>query len=161
MLTYFQELAHYQSWADAQFFSRWKQLEDARTNQSILKLSNHMVLVQKLFLDALEQNESAMPEKDKALPSVSEMETICRSNQQRLLAFLNGIPEETLSKPVSLPWFRSESTLTVADAVLQIFLHTQHHRAQVLQMLSPYAEKSMVIDYIAWIYKGKPAPAWQ
>ena len=161
MLNYFQELARYQEWADAQFFWRWRQFQGAQKDQEILKLATHIVTVQKLFAEILENQQAALPDRDAPLPAVSELEAICRKNHARLSRYLSETSTESLSNLVTVPWFSPEIRLTAADAILQVLFHTQHHRGQVLQMLSRYAEKAMIIDYIAWIYKGRPAARWQ
>jgi uncharacterized damage-inducible protein DinB len=159
-IDYFRDLARYQEWADAQFFSRWKRFPEAGKNEEIIKLANHLVIVQKLFINSLEDVAVAAPEKDSPLLPAEELRQICRENHQRLSRYLKDIDEDELTRPVRIPWFPSDFGLTVSDTILQMVLHTQHHRAQVLQGVGRYAEKSMVVDYIAWLYKKKPAGAW-
>jgi uncharacterized damage-inducible protein DinB len=69
---------------------------------------------------------------------------------------------------VGMPWLAEyEQQLgttfgspTVAETVLQVVNHTTHHRAQVQARLRALGGEPQLVDYIGWIWFGRPAPGW-
>ncbi|WP_348628887.1 DinB family protein [Sinorhizobium sp. CCBAU 05631] len=53
-----------------------------------------------------------------------------------LVDFCETLTLEVLSRKISIPWPDRTLTETVADTLLHVFLHGQHHRGQIHSMLS-------------------------
>jgi uncharacterized damage-inducible protein DinB len=53
-----------------------------------------------------------------------------------LVDFCEALTAEDLSRKIKIPWPEKTLTETVADTLLHVFLHGQHHRGQVHAMLS-------------------------
>ena len=49
---------------------------------------------------------------------------------------------------------------TVEESVIQIVLHTAHHRAQLCTRLREPGVEPPLVDFIAWVWQGKPGPVW-
>ena len=46
---------------------------------------------------------------------------------------------------------------SLAESLLQVALHSSHHRGQLCSRLRELDAAPPAIDYILWVYAGKPA----
>ena len=46
---------------------------------------------------------------------------------------------------------------TLGESMLQVFLHTQHHRGQVCMRLRELGVVPPTVDFILWLWSGRPA----
>ena len=44
--------------------------------------------------------------------------------------------------------------------VLQVISHSTHHRAQANTRLRMVGAEPPMVDYIAWLWRGRPKPEW-
>ncbi len=49
---------------------------------------------------------------------------------------------------------------TLGETMLQIVSHSTHHRAQVSTAVRVLGGTPVMVDYIAWLWAGRPAAAW-
>ena len=49
---------------------------------------------------------------------------------------------------------------TIGDTALQVALHGTYHRGQINARLREIGGEPPLVDYIAWIWLGRPAAAW-
>jgi uncharacterized damage-inducible protein DinB len=43
---------------------------------------------------------------------------------------------------------------------MQVVLHSTHHRGQIVARVRELGGNPPLVDYIGWIWLGKPAAAW-
>jgi hypothetical protein len=68
---------------------------------------------------------------------------------------------ETLTQTVRVPWFpEPPCVITVAEALVQVALHTQHHRGQCMTRLKDFGGEPKNVDWIIWLWKQKPQARW-
>jgi uncharacterized damage-inducible protein DinB len=48
----------------------------------------------------------------------------------------------------------------VAECLLQLALHSAHHRGQVAAWLREAGGEPPLTDFIAWVWMRRPAPTW-
>jgi uncharacterized damage-inducible protein DinB len=83
-------------------------------------------------------------------------------------AAVAAFDQEALLRPIVTPGLeRYEERLgrrleqpTLAETMLQVASHSTCHRRQVNARLREVGGEPSVVDYIAWIWFGRPAPAW-
>jgi len=46
---------------------------------------------------------------------------------------------------------------TVGESMLQVFLHTQHHRGQVCLRMRELGVVPPTVDFILWLWSGRPS----
>jgi uncharacterized damage-inducible protein DinB len=51
-------------------------------------------------------------------------------------------------------------TTTVAETMLQVTFHSAYHRGQVSARLREVGVEPPLVDYIAWIWFGRPDAPW-
>lgn len=49
---------------------------------------------------------------------------------------------------------------TLAESIAQVALHTAHHRGQVCSRLRMLGVEPPTVDFIVWLWGGRPAAAW-
>ncbi|MDR3683410.1 MAG: DinB family protein [Geothrix sp.] len=151
-------LLSHQAWADAVFFYAWSasgllEDEDLRTR------TDHMVSTQEAFLQVLKGEAVVFPERP--LPGFQDLKARCELGHQVLKALGRGLDDASLAKPVRIPWFPDPPcVIPVSDALLQVCLHSQHHRGQCMARLRALGAAPKNVDYIVWLWKRKPEPRW-
>lgn len=151
-------LLGHQEWADAIFFHTWGG-SSVQDDQELLQRTQHLLAVQEAFLGVLKGQE-AVPEA--AAPEPFDLlRSRCHANHEIFRALGRGLDETTLSRTVRVPWFPDPPCLvSVADALVQVCLHTQHHRGQNMSRLKVLGASAKNVDYIIWLWKQKPAGRW-
>lgn len=78
------------------------------------------------------------------------------------------VPARAFDQVVHVPWttqvaehlgFEPAPT-TLAETFVQVYAHTGHHRGQVIARLRDRGTAPPLVDYIAWLWQHRPAPAW-
>ena len=73
-----------------------------------------------------------------------------------------ALEPEALSRTLHVPWFPDPPcVLTTAEALVQVAMHTQHHRGQCMTRLKDFGGEPKNVDWIIWLWKGKPAGRWE
>jgi uncharacterized damage-inducible protein DinB len=161
MLNQLRDLIHYQEWADSQFFSQWYQTNDAHNQEELRRRAGHIVMVQKLFLDLLENQEAVFPDKNAPLPEINYLRDRSKQIHERWKNALSSLPENRLQDLIKVPFFGNpDFAIRLEEAIIQVLLHTQHHRGQNMELLHRIGSKTPIVDWILWILKGKPAAEW-
>jgi uncharacterized damage-inducible protein DinB len=84
-----------------------------------------------------------------------------------LPAYLESLDDAAMARKVDLPWaaqvaerLGSADPATVGEHLLQLVVHTAHHRGQVLARLRDSGGAPPLVDFIAWIWMRRPAADW-
>lgn len=83
-------------------------------------------------------------------------------------AFVATLTDAALTAPLAMPWAarltepigRSPAITTLADTCFQITSHSTYHRGQVNSRLREIGAEPALVDYIAWVWFGRPEAAW-
>ena len=66
-----------------------------------------------------------------------------------------------MARTVRIPWFPDPPcVITVAEALVQVAMHTQHHRGQCMTRLKDFGGEPKNVDWIIWLWKQKPEGRW-
>lgn len=158
MIGLLRDLLGHQEWADAVFFRTWGGSE-VRSDLELVTRTHHLLAVQGAFLGVL-KGEEALPEAPPQVPFEGLLAR-CQRNHEVFGALGRGLDEVALNRIVGVPWFSEPPCqVTVADALVQVCLHSQHHRGQNLSRLKALGAAVKNVDYIIWLWKQKPAGRW-
>ena len=151
-------LLNHQAWADAVYFYTWH-ASGALEDEDLRARTDHMVSTQEAFLQVLKGEAVVFPERP--LPGFQELKVRCETGHQVLKALGRGLDDASLAKLVRIPWFPDPPcVIPVSDALLQVCLHSQHHRGQCMARLRALGAAPKNVDYIIWLWKQKPEPRW-
>jgi len=161
MIEHLKDLVFYQEWADAVFLKAWGKIPAAMEDTEMLKRWEHVILVQSAFHDVLKNNDSKLPRSDAELPSFSELKTRSQQNHEQFRKLISELKPGDLDRTLEIRWLADRPALvTPVEALMQALLHSQHHRAQNMTRLQALGGKPVVIDWISWIWRGKPEALW-
>jgi uncharacterized damage-inducible protein DinB len=158
MTTLIKDLLGHQAWADAMFFHAWGK-SAVRDDLDLRERTGHLVDVQEAFLGIL-RGEAPEPE-ERPVPGFGDLRARCQAAHEAFKALGRSLDEAALARVVRVPWFPDPPCrVTVAEALTQACLHTQHHRAQNMTRLKALGAGPKNVDYIIWLWKQRPEPRW-
>jgi len=169
MLTkeFLREAFRHMEWADAAVWAAVPR--DAAPDLRLRNLLVHVHTVQRAFHAAwtggLKADTLRAPE---SFATLDEVRAWAMPVYGQIQAFLAAADESRLSAPFEMPWAkqvearlgRPPGVSTLADTCFQVSSHSTYHRGQVNARLREIGAEPALVDYIAWIWFGKPEPAW-
>jgi uncharacterized damage-inducible protein DinB len=105
---------------------------------SICATLNHIYTVDLFYIDALHGGIVGLAAfaNRAPYPDPSALATAQNAMDARVLAFVDGLAPNDLTRPVHIHRGDRVQTETVADTLMHLFVHSQHHRGQAHAMLS-------------------------
>lgn len=144
MLDLIRELFRYQSWADLQIVAAAKPYgEDAELRKTL----QHIIVVQRFFLLQCSGREFDADLEMRPPDTFEELEQLFRDTHAEELEFVAGLDEAAVAEVLDRPPL-DKMKPTVRDALLQVVLHTQHHRGQVATRLRALGATPPTVDYL-------------
>ena len=160
------DLYRHMEWADAAVWNAVLAADDGPSDAKIRGYFFHLHMVQRAFLRAWrgEPRDTPYPTFGKA-PALMLWGQTYFSEAFEHLGTLN---DAKLSEPMPLPWAsmvaetlgHAPEVTTIGDTALQVALHSTYHRGQINARLREVGGEPPVVDYIAWIWLGRPAANW-
>ncbi len=160
------DLYRHMEWADATVWTAVLAHPEAASDGKILGVFHHLHLTQHAFLRVWlgEPRNAPYPNFTEALP----MMEWGREWFPRAFSYLKEVTDETLAGQMPVPWAslvgrkigRPPSDTTLGDTMMQVSMHSQYHRGQVNTRLRELGGDPPMVDYIAWIWQGRPGAEW-
>ena len=168
MREFLRDAYRHMEWADAEV---WAAVPlDGPPDPRLRLLLVHVHTVQRAFLwmwtakpltDAFRTPES--------FATLDEVRTWAQPLYDELQAFLFLQNDESLAAPFELPWAkliepqigRPASITTIGETCFQVASHSTYHRGQINARLRELGAVPPLVDYIAWVWSGKPTPSWR
>jgi uncharacterized damage-inducible protein DinB len=159
MVNHLGDLMAHAEWANAVFFHAWGK-SPARDHEELRRRVGHVVGVQSGFLAVLRGEAPGGPPGGPP-PSFDELKIRAEASHEGVRAFVGSLTAESLGGTVRIPWFPDPPcVITVAEALVQVAMHTQHHRGQLMTRLKDFGGEPKNVDWIIWLWKGRPAARW-
>ena len=153
------DLMAHAEWANAVFFKSWAN-SPSRDHEEMRRRVGHIIGVQHGFLSILRGENPGIPPTG-APPSFEEIKNRAMATHAGLRDFTAAIDAAGLSKTVRVPWFPDPPCIiTIAEALVQVAMHSQHHRGQCMTRLKDFGGQPQNVDWIIWLWKQKPAAPW-
>ncbi len=145
----------------------WKAVLALDQQDAVLRETlHHLHLVQWSYLH-IWREEPVKPRELATFPRLSAIRGWACEYYRELTAYLAGLPAGTLSREVRFPWadrvvqqFGSAKPASWTETVVQVAMHSSHHRGQVARRVRELGGESPVSDFIAWIWLGRPGADW-
>lgn len=160
------ELMAHMEWADALVWSTTLQSGPARGDERLRGWLHHIHTVQRAFTAIWKGGTPSLV----SVTSFADAPALAgwgRGAHAGVQAFLSTADAATLARTVELPWagraIERQAAIahpTLAETVRQVSLHSMHHRGQVNARLRELGAEPPLVDYIAWIWRGRPEPLW-
>lgn len=160
------DLYRHMEWADAAVWRAALECDQAKTDAKLRDYLYHVHVVQRAFLRTWRGEEIAAP-----FPTFDDLEELAawgRSYYPEAHDHLATLTDEDLARPMPLAWAeritkllgQSPAETTLGDTVLQVAMHTAYHRGQANARLRQLEGTPPLVDYIAWVWFGRPAADW-
>jgi uncharacterized damage-inducible protein DinB len=158
MLPLLRDLMAHAEWANAVFFGQWAK-SPARDHQELRRRVKHVYDVQTAFHAMLCGKGPAWPAD--TVPAFDELKAEAQAGHTAMRLFVTGLEDADLARTINLPWFKNPSCdVSVADGIVQVAMHSQHHRGQLMTRLKDFGGEPANVDYVIWLWKSKPAADW-
>jgi uncharacterized damage-inducible protein DinB len=159
LFEHLRDLHNHMAWADAVWFQVWGQ-SDFIADEDLLQRTQHTADVQAAFLMVLKDEEVLFPP-EPPQPSFQGLQALAQANHDAFFDLFRHLDPGSLGRTVGIPWFSgTPCQVTVAQALTQVAMHTQHHRGQLMGCLKYLGGNPRNVDYILWACQGRPAPSW-
>ena len=156
MLTLIRDLLAHAEWANAVFINAWGK-SPARDHEEMRRRMDHLIGVQEGFLRILTGEALALPA-EHPVPPFAELVERAKANHAALRQLAAALDESAIAGKVHVPWIPdTPHGITAGEALVQVALHSQHHRGQCLTRLKDFGGEPKNVDWIIWIYKQRPA----
>jgi uncharacterized damage-inducible protein DinB len=164
--TALRDLFHHMQWADEEVWRAVLTCEAACADATVRGLLLHLYVVQRAFLAVWKTRPVTFPDASE-FPGVADLHAWTATYYAEARAFLEAMNEDTLCRRVDLPWAnelavelgRPPDSPMLAETMFQITSHSTYHRGQVNSRLRAVGGQPPLVDYITWIWYGRPSPA--
>ena len=161
------ELLRHMEWADAAVWRAALAHPPAAQDSRLRDLLLHLHGVQRAFLGMWTSTPTPFAKADE-FADLAAVQTWSHPYYAELAAFLGTVDAATLDRTIDMPWLaqfeqrtgRSFVRPTLAETMFQVTSHSTYHRGQVNARLREVGGEPPLVDYIAWIWFGKPDPEW-
>jgi uncharacterized damage-inducible protein DinB len=162
------QLIRHMEWADAEVWRAVMAHEPAGQDRRLRDLLTHLHLVQRVFL-VVWQKRSFDP--SRGMPqfaTAADLRNWAQTYYAEANAFLDATDEPALKGDVVMPFVKAMETqlgrtfavTTLGETIFQVASHSTYHRGQVNARLREVGGEPPLVDYIAWIWFGRPEPNW-
>ena len=165
-VTHLLALLRHMEWADATVWREVLDLPAERAAAAMMERLHHVHLVQRVFLARWRQEPLTITPLDhfRDLPALARWG---RDYYAEAYATVGALDQAALARPVIVPGVEQllppGGTLThpvVAETVVQVAMHSMHHRGQLMLQLRELGATPPLVDWIAWVWIGRPEAAW-
>jgi uncharacterized damage-inducible protein DinB len=156
---FLRDLLGHAEWANAVFFHAWDK-SPARDHEEMRRRVGHILGVQDGFLTVIRGKSPGGPP-DGPPPAFEGLKAWAERSHAAWRDFAAALTPQTLAGTVRIPWFgEPPCVITVAEALVQVAMHSQHHRGQCMTRLKDFGGEPKNVDWIIWLWKQKPQARW-
>ena len=158
----------FMNWADAKIWETVLSIQQVEDKEKLKKLLFHLHLTQYAFHRIWSDLPMEFP-KRADFKNLNELARWALKNTELLQSFIRDLKEEDLEKIVNIPWVKhSEEQLGIkaadinlSETIFQVIDHSSYHRGQANSLIRLMEAEPPMVDYIVWIWMGKPEAEWQ
>jgi uncharacterized damage-inducible protein DinB len=162
----FTDLLTHMEWADAQSWRAIRTLPAAQSDERLKWLMHHSHLVQSIYLQAWRGDPFQLTE-NASYPDLAAIEAWARPYYTQVREFADAVDEARFPQPVEFPWsamiaekFGTILPATLSESAWQVLSHSTYHRGQLATRIRELGGEPPMVDFLYWVWSGKPAPDW-
>lgn len=154
-------------WADGKIWQTVLTLPQAQDHERMKKILHHLHITQLAFYQIWADLKMDLPRR-KEFNNLTELAEWAFKNIDLLQSFISGLKEEDLEKIIKIPWSKHSekhlgikaADINLAETMFQVLEHSTYHRGQVNALIRVLDAEPPAVDYIVWVWKGKPPSNW-
>lgn len=157
-------LVEHMEWADAALWQAVLATPQAASDARLRQLLHHMALVQWSYLGFWQEAPRSVPALE-SFPDLAALREWARATHTEIARFIGTAPDP--GRLVPIPWeaelaarFGVARPASLGDTLLQVSSHSTYHRGQVNARIRELGGEPAEVDYIIWIWAGRPEAAW-
>ena len=152
MIPLLQSLWAHLTWADTSILRTASGQEAAFADEEVRKLLHHIVVVEQFFLSLFQGHPFDMERFRQPPGSLEETGRLFDEAHTDGATYLARLDDTELARTIEfpVPAFKDFHP-AVRDALMQVIMHSEHHRAQCAMRLRALGGKPPITDYIAWL----------
>jgi len=156
-------------WADAEIWRAVSAHAPATQDVRTKALLTHLHLVQRMFLMLWTKQPFDPAGRPPEFATLGDLRSWVQRYYSEVHRFLDGLPASRLTEVVDMPWVRALETQlgrplsmpALVDTIQQVASHSTYHRGQINVRLRELGGHPPLVDYVAWVWFGRPAPDWR
>jgi uncharacterized damage-inducible protein DinB len=162
------ELLLHMEWADATVWRALLAHPPAAEDKRIRELLLHVHGVQRAFLQIWTSSGPLTFPRMDSTAAFGSIHAWASSYYMDLSAAVAAFDVASLTRPIQMPGLgeheermgRRFDKPTLAETMLQVTSHSTYHRGQVNARLREIGGEPPLVDFIAWIWFGRPQAEW-
>jgi uncharacterized damage-inducible protein DinB len=152
------DLVQHKNYANASLLNAIGANQDASGDAEIRALLHHIIVANRFWLSLFLDESFDLDRESKVPDSLRELAVLYRQTHDREIEWLSMLSNSDLERLLVTP-FIPDRNFSVAQAAMQVCLHSHGHRAQCLTRLRSLGGQPPAIDFIVWL-KDRPRPEW-
>jgi uncharacterized damage-inducible protein DinB len=154
-----QELLQHKGYANAALVKAIRQHEVAAQDVELRNILHHIILANRFWLRLILELPFAVEEESRVPESLEAIALQYRETHAQEMEWVSQVQEPDLARILETPFLPGQSC-SVAQALIQVCLHSHGHRAQCATRLRLLGGTPPNMDFILWL-KERPAPDWK
>jgi uncharacterized damage-inducible protein DinB len=158
MLETLRDLVAHKGYANAALLTAIRQNDGAAADPELIELLHHVLLANRFWLVTVLGSPFVLEDEARRSGSFDELVRRYAAMQDREAAWIGTATASDLDRILENPQIPG-GRCTVAQAFLQVCLHSHGHRAQAAKLLRRHGVVPPTTDFILWL-ASRPAAAW-
>ena len=159
MLLILQSLIQHKGYANASLLKAVRHYEIAAQDPELLKLLHHIILANRFWLSLILGLPFTVEEEPQIPSSLEAIAVQYRETHTKEIEWLSQVQEADLARMLESPLIPVRSC-SVAEALMQVCLHSHGHRAQCAARLRFLGGMAPPLDFILWLQE-RSALGWE
>jgi uncharacterized damage-inducible protein DinB len=160
------DLVEHMTWADALTWRSIDRVPGVRTDARLMYLMHHIHTVHWVYLQAW-RNDPFVVTELKSYENLDAIRSWGEPFYALAKAFAGTMDDALLARPLDFPWskmiaerYGTVRPATLSESAWQVASHTTYHRGQVATRVRELGGEPPLVDFLVWVWSGKPAAEW-
>lgn len=153
-----EDLVRHKWHSNAALLSAIRQNEAAAHDDELRKLLHHILIANRYWLSRMNQTEFDRDAESRTCENIDDLTARYRQTEAEEMQCLSVASQEDFDRLLQIPALPGQD-IAVADAILQVTMHSHGHRAQCATRLRSLGGTPPSTDFVLWL-KDRPAPEW-
>lgn len=159
MLAMLQDLVHHKNYANATLLDAIAKYEQASVDPELRHLLHHIILANRFWVALFLGRSFDINDESRVPESLQAVAKLYPETHEWEIPWISGLHDPDLNRVVVTPFIPDQS-FSLAQAIMQVCLHSHGHRAQCAAKLRALGGNPPPTDFIVWL-KDRPAPSWE